>query len=454
METADKYSLVEGGIINKLFLVAAPIILTQLFQMTYNLTDMFWLGRLSSDAVAASGTVGLFLWMSLAFLFFGRMGAEIGVSQNIGRGDREKALAFARNAIAIAVVLGVLLAIVFIIGRFPLVGFFGIPEANVEKDARDYLAIVSLSMPMAFITAAVSGIFNGAGNSRVSLLINGVGFMTNMVMDPILIFAAGLGIRGAAVATIIAHSTAACMALIMLKKYKKRPFDKIRLFEKPDKETISQIFKWVTPISIESFLFTFLTMIISAMIASFGAVALAATRVSSQIESLTWLIVGGYASALTAFTGQNFGAGKWGRIFKGFKISSVMMVGWGIIVGFILYFGCGVLIGIFIPNDPEVTRIGVEYMSFLAIIQIPQCLEGVAAGAFRGQGKTIPPSISSASSNALRVVFAYILTNFTSLGLTGIWIAIITGAGIRGLWIYIWYVLYARGIPKVDRIMS
>jgi len=454
MDKTDKYSLVEGSIVNKLFLIAAPLIATQFFQMTYNLTDMFWLGRLSSDAVAASGTVGLFLWMSLAFLFFGRMGAEIGVSQNIGRGDKEKALAFAQNSIAISVVLGILLAIVFILGRYPFVGFFGIPEAHVEKYARDYLAIVSLSMPMAFITAAVSGIFNGAGNSRISLVINGVGFLTNMVFDPILIFTAGLGIRGAAIATIIAHSTAACLALIMLKRYRKRPFETIKLFTKPDKEIIKQIVKWVTPISIESFMFTFLTMFISAMIASYGAVALAATRVSSQVESLTWLIVGGYASALTAFTGQNFGAGKWGRIFKGFKISSVMMTGWGIIVGLILFFGCGFIIDVFIPNDLEVAKIGIEYMRFLAIVQIPQCIEGVAAGVFRGQGKTIPPSISSATSNALRVVFAYVLTNYTGLGLTGIWIAIISGAGLRGLWIYTWYLIYSRRTPKTDIVRT
>ena len=66
----DKYNLVEGNIVSKLFFVASPIVVTQIFQMAYNLTDMFWLGRLSSDAVAASGTAGLFLWLSLALFLF------------------------------------------------------------------------------------------------------------------------------------------------------------------------------------------------------------------------------------------------------------------------------------------------------------------------------------------------------------------------------------------------
>jgi len=454
MDKADKYSLVEGGIVNKLFLIAAPLILTQFFQMAYNLTDMFWLGRLSSDAVAASGTVGLFLWLSFAFLMFGRAGAEIGVSQSLGRGDREKALSYAKNAIQIAVFAGIALAIVFILDREQFIGFFGIREANVRKDAIDYLAIVSLSLPMAFTVAAVTGIFNGAGNSRVSLVINGVGFTLNMVLDPILIFAAGLGIRGAGIATIIAHSSAACLALIVLKKYKNRPFEKVSIIERPDGAIVAQMFKWVVPISVESFLFTLLTMPVHALVASFGAGAMAASRIGSQIESLTWLIVGGYASALVSFTGQNFGANKWGRIRKGFKISSVMMAFWGLLVSLTLYFGGGALFAIFVPDDAEVIRIGSEYLRILAIIQIPACLEGVASGAFRGQGRTIPPSIASITSNALRAMLAYVLVRSTGLGLTGIWIAVSLGAGIRGPWVYMWYLLHSRKDPKADLTQS
>jgi len=448
MDKTDKYSLTEGGIVNKLFMIAAPLIVTQFFQMAYNLTDMFWLGRLSSGAVAASGTVGFFVWLSVAFLMFGRMGAEIGVSQNLGSGDRGKAQEYAENSILIGIYLGIALAIVFLLGRVPFIGFFGILDSGVEKDAIDYLAIVSFSFPMAFITSAITGIFNGAGNSRVSLIINGVGFALNMALDPLLIFTAGLGIRGAGVATVIAHSSAACLSLIVLNKYKNRPFERLRLIWRPNGAIIRQVVKWVLPISVEGFLFTLLTMPVAALVASFGTDAMAAMRVSSQVESLTWLIVGGYGSALIAFTGQNFGAGKWGRIQKGFKVSSALIVCWGAAVSLTLFFGGGALIELFIPNEPEVLKIGVEYLRILATIQIPMCLEGVAAGAFRGQGRTIPPSVASITSNALRVTLAFILARYTGLGLTGIWISVSLGAGLRGLWIYIWYLLYSKRTQK------
>jgi len=454
MSKPDKFSLVEGGIINKLFLVAFPLIITQIFQMAYNLTDMFWLGRLSSDSVAASGTVGMFVWLSMAFMFIGRMGAEIGVSQSFGRKDRDSALVYARNSIQIGIVLGVALAVIFILCRRQLIGFFNIREAHVEMYAMDYLELVSVGFPFAFTISAISGVFNGSGNSRVSLLINGFGAALNMILDPIMIFTADMGIRGAGIATIIAQASAACLAVIVFKRYKGRPFEHIKIFRSPDRQIIKQIFRWVTPISIESFLFTFLTMLIAALIASYGAEAMAAQRVSTQIESMTWLIAGGYASALTAFTGQNFGAGKWRRIRRGFIVSTGMMAGWGAIVGLILYFGCYTLIGVFIPNDPVVVEIGVGYMQILALIQIPSCLEGVAAGVFRGLGKTVPPSLASVSSNSLRVVFAYLLTSYTTLGLTGIWIAIAAGAALRGSWIFIWYVIYSRRNPKADTVLE
>jgi len=446
----SKYNLADGSIVNKLFFVAMPIIMAQIFQMAYNLTDMFWLGRVSSDAVAASGTAGLFIWLSMAFFLFGRMGAEIGVSQNLGRGDKEAARTYGQSAIGIAVVLGIFVGVMYVVFSDVLIGFFRIQEAHVEQYAREYLELVSLAMPMMFTTAAITGIFNGAGNARVSLIINGVGFTINMILDPLLILTLNMGIRGAGIATVIAQSCAMILAIIMLKKHKDRPFEKIKLFILPKLEASKQIFKWVAPISLESALFTLLTMLITLLITRYGAAALATIRIGSQIESLTWLIAGGYASALTAFTGQNFGAGKWSRIYRGFKISTFLMSIWGLFVSIVLFFFGGALFSIFVPNDPEVIEMGIHLLRIFAIIQLPACLEGVAAGIFRGQGKTLPPSIASISSNILRVALAYGFVYLTDMSLTGIWLAVAISAGVRGVWIFVWYMLYSRKIPKLD----
>jgi putative MATE family efflux protein len=450
MDKMNKYNLTEGKIASKLFLVALPLMGTQFMQMTYNLTDMFWLGRINSDAVASAGIVGFYIWLSVAFFLFGRMGAEIGVSQNIGKGDMAAAQAFGHNAIIINAALGIMLALVFIIAQGPLIGLFGIEEAHVAADAQEYLMIVSLGLPFVFVSLAIMGIFSGSGNTSVIMWVSASGFGVNMLLTPLLVFAAGLGIRGAAIATVIANFVGFSASLIVLYKHKKRPFEKINLFAKPDMTVIKQIMKWVTPVSLESSLFTILSMMVTVLIAIFGSGALAASRVASQIESLTWLIAGGFSTAITAYVGQNFGAGKWHRIQQGFNLSTVLMGTWGMAVSLVLFFFGAPLLRIFLPFDPDIVEIGARNLRILAIIQIPQCLEGVAAGAFRGQGKTMQPSFSSVCSNILRVLLAYFFTHFTELGLDGIWIAIAISAGIRGTWIFIWYTLYSRKLPKAD----
>ena len=128
----NNYSLTEGGILKKLLLVALPIMGTQFMQMAYNLTDMFWLGRVGSDAVAASGAAGMYLWLSFGFLLIGRMGAEIGVSQYIGRGDKESALAFSQNSGLIALVLGSAFGLAMILFNRSLIAFL----ASARKKSR------------------------------------------------------------------------------------------------------------------------------------------------------------------------------------------------------------------------------------------------------------------------------------------------------------------------------
>lgn len=434
----SRFDLTEGSIIKKLFLVAIPIMGGQIVQMTYNLTDMFWLGRLSSHAVAASGTVGMYLWLSNAFFMFGRMGAEIGVAQNLGKRNPEKAKTFAQSSIVINFMLGILYGLFLLIGNRFLVGLFNIPEANVVQLAQDYLIIVGIGIPFTFITSAVTGIFNGSGNSATPFTINAIGLVTNIILDPLLIFRFDMGIKGAALATIIAQILACILSVLALLFYKHRPFEKISLFVLPTKDILQQIFKWATPVAVESFFFTTLTMIISRFVATWGADAMTTQRISSQIESLSWLIAGGFSSALTAFIGQNYGAKKWDRIHSGFFAARNIMIVWGLITTLILYFGGGKIFALFLPNEPKILAMGVVYLKILAVCQLIACLEGVASGFFRGMGRTAPPSIVSTVCNALRVVAAYFLSQ-TSLGLEGIWWAVSLGAAVRGLWLYLWY---------------
>ena len=446
---SKKFDLTEGDILRKLVITAIPIMGTSFVQMTHNLIDMFWLSRLSSESVAAAGSGGMYLWLSMALLFITRMGAEIGVSQNVGRDDLETAKKYSQNAFSLACILGVIFMTFLFTLRVPLIAFLNIQEAEVRSMASLYLAVIAPSIPFMYVNAVFTGSFNGFGNTKIPFYINATGVIINMIFSPLLIFPVGLGLFGAAVATSLAQFIMSIMFAFVMSKHKSRPFEKYKYFVKPNKTISNRIFRWGVPMGLESSLFTIIAMISSRFVAEFGFSAIAVQRVGSQIESLTWLIGGGFASAVTAFIGQNAGAKKYARMRTGFKLSVLVMFTWGAIVTLILVLFPRQLFMIFL-SDPVEIEMGIGYLRIFSLMQIIMCLEGVAAGCFRGRGLTAYPAIVSITGNATRIPLTLFFVTFTNLGLNGIWIAFTIGGSIRGIWIFVWYVLNSRKLPKHD----
>jgi len=438
--------LTEGNILRRLLQVSLPLMGTQVMLMAYNLTDMFWLGRVGSDAVASVGTAGMYVWLSVAFLMMGRMGAEIGVSQQIGKKNPEEAQAFSENALMLSMILGLLFAVFAFFFRHPLIAVFGIQEAHVAYDAALYLGIVAVGTPATFLSAAITGVFNGAGVSRVPFLTNGLGLILNMVLTPLLIFTFDFGLVGAAWATVIAQTVVVILNILVVRVLPTRPFPKLRLFRRPNLARLRQIFRWTIPIGAESAAFTILSMFIGRFVAAFGADALAVQRIGIQLESFSWLIAGGFASALTAFTGQNFGGGRWDRINRGTRISLYCMIVWGVITTAIPWLFGRQMFALFV-QDEAVIQEGVRLLRIHSICQLFICLEFWAVGLFRGFGKTVPSSVATIVGNSLRVPLSYALS-LTALGVAGLWWGIALGACLRAIILVIWYIRYARKLPK------
>ena len=443
----SKYSLTDGGILGKLLLVAVPIMGTQLMQMAYNLTDLFWLGRMGSDAVAAAGSAGMYLWLSFGFLLIGRMGAEIGVSQHLGRGDKKAALAFSQNAMVIAAVLGLLYGFVMVVFSRPLIGFFNFRENDVAAAGAEYIFITGFPTPVVYIASVAVGTFIASGNSRTPFILNGLGLAANVILDPVFIFLLGMGVRGAAIATIISQLISSTAVLIALFVSGSRPFKNFSFRFRPERKKIIILLKWAVPIGLESILFCFLTMVCSRIEASFGADALAVSKIGGQIESLSWLLGGGFGSALVAFIGQNYGAGKHERIRQGTRIAAGIMALWGIFVTILLLTLGAELFSLFL-RDPSLIFLGRRYLLIFACCQLSINLEAVASGAFKGTGRTIPPSLVSIVCNAVKPIFALLLSG-TSLGLYGVWIGVCSITIVRGIWVCVWYYLAEKVLNRV-----
>ncbi|NMA06651.1 MAG: MATE family efflux transporter, partial [Ruminococcaceae bacterium] len=311
------------------------------------------------------------------------------------------------------------------------------------------LRIVSVGVPITYVSAAITGVFNGAGNSRLSFWANATGLLVNMLLDPLMILVWGWDVKGAAIATVIAQATVCALFVVFVKRHPHRPFGLFRIFGPIDYTRFRQIMRWSFPIALESGAFTILAMVVTGMASAwYGETAVAVQRVGSQIESLSWLIGGGFSSAVTAFVGQNYGAGKWSRIRRGYQISILSLLVWEAIVTLLLIFYGRGFFALFLREPPEILDMGTTYLRILAGCQLFMAFEGACAGTFRGMGRTLPPSLCSIATSLLRPVLCWWMAQW--MGMNGLWMGITVSAILRGILMFIWFTIYQRRIPKVD----
>ena len=440
-------NLLEGKIFPALTSLALPIMLTSLVQMAYNLTDMIWIGRLSAGAVAAVGASGMFSWLSLGLGIVASMGGQILVAQNLGAGDQEEAVSYARLSIQMGVCLSVLFGLFCVLLNRPLIGFFRLNSASVVSDARIYLVITCGLVIFPIMNQILTRLFTAMGNSRTPFLVNTAGMVLNILLDPLLIFGLGpipaMGVAGAAAATV---GSQAFVFLLFFLSVRREPviFSHIHLFKKPDARRIRAIVRIGLPSSLQNMAFSAISMCIARMIASWGDAAVAVQKVGSQIESISWMTAEGFSAAVNAFVAQNFGAGNHSRIRQGYRISMTVIILWGLFCNLVLFALPGPIFRFFIP-DAKVLPMGIQYLKILSLSQLFMCVEITTAGAFSGLGKTLPPSLIGILFTSARIPAAMILTR-TSLGLDGIWWSITVSSIFKGTLLFVWFLL--SGLPR------
>lgn len=434
--------LTEGSILQGLTKLALPIIGTSFVQMAYSFTDMIWVGRMGAGAVAAVGTAGFFTWLANALITIPRIGAEVGVAQSMGRKDQAGVERAIRHSLQLIVLLAVLYGAALIIFRGPLLSFYRLGE-EIHGLASTYLALVSLGMVFFAVNPVFTAIFNGAGDSTTPFRINTLGLVTNIILDPILIFGLGpvpaLGVAGAALATILAQALATS-AFILAARKRLDLFAGLKPLAKPDFQYLKGMVKMGLPMSLQSAFFTLISMTIARIISAWGPYAIAVQRVGSQIESISWMTAGGFQSAMSAFTGQNYGAQKGHRVYRGYQVGLGVAGVIGLVATSALILGAQPLFAIFI-REPEVVALGVSYLRIIGVSQLPQAVEILTAGAFIGLGRTTPPSVVGISLNLLRIPAALLLSA-TALGLDGVWWAISISSILKGLILCAWYLRF------------
>ncbi len=437
-----KVNMTEGSISNSLLKMALPVMGTSFLQMAYNLIDMIWIGKIGSNAMAAVGSAGFFLWLSMAFISISQVGAQVKIAQSIGGKKFKLAQKYTIGAFHLNIFLAILFGLCLMFFSTPLIGFFQLGNLEVIFMAKQYLIIIGMGMIFNFANPVFTAIFTGYGDSKTPFYMNAIGLVVNMILDPILIFgmfgAPKLGVSGAAIATIIAQGAVTLSFLIYIKKFKTK-VSLEGIFNFPNIKIIKEISSLGIPVGLQSGLFTGLSMIIARIIAHWGPMAIAVQKVGSQIESLSWMTAVGFQVALSAFIGQNYGANQPRRILKGYKIAMVIIGVVGVLTSFLFYFGAEGIFRIFLDDSRSVEN-GISYLKILAYSQLFMCIEIVTAGAFNGLGRTKPPFYITTFFNIVRIPLALFLSNDKILGLNGVWWAISITTLFKGSIMVIWFI--------------
>ena len=425
--------------------MAVPLISASFIQMAYSMTDMLWLGHLGSDAVAAAGAAGFFTWLCNALSFMTKIGAEITVSQSVGSKDYRRAAHYASQAITLSTTIGFIYACIIILAAPLLMGLFRF-ETSISTQAIDYMRLVAPGLFFQFNNNTFSGLYNGQGDSRTPFRTSAVGLIVNIILDPLLIYGIGpfpaWGTAGAAVATALAQLVV--YGIFARRIFSDRfPLGRMHLLSRLKQDYARRIILLGLPVSIQNALFSMFSLTLATLAARWGAVGVAAQSIGAQIEAISWMTAAGFSTALAAFTGQNYGAGNYERIRKGYRLTLGIAGSIGLGAGSLFFVLNHEIFGLFV-NEPEAIEAGGNYLKILALSQLFMVTESVTAGAFNGTGHTTPPALTGIIFTGARIPMAYFLTSFPQLGLTGIWWSITISSILKGSVLPLWFLHFQR----------
>ena len=435
-----KIDLVNGPVLSSLTRLAVPIMATSLIQMAYNMTDMIWIGRIGSSAVASVGAAGMYMWLSNGLAALAKMGGQVNVGHALGASNSEEAAEYASNALQLTLILGIIYGLVCILGAKPLIHFFHLNQAQVIRDAIYYLEITCGLVLFSFLNQTYTGLFTAIGNSRPVFLATTTGLVVNIVLDPVLIFGLGpfpsLGIEGAALATGLGQTFSAILYLIF---YMVAPISVKfrRAYFKPDFALCKKMYSIGIPASLNMALPSLLISSLNVILAGFGQSYVFVLGVYYKLQTFLYLPANGVIQGMRPLIGYNYGAKEHSRVNKIYQTSLILVL--AIMAGGTVLCLCipGTLIHLFTAT-PATIKIGSSALHIICLGFLVSSVSVTSSGALEGLGMGLPSLIISLCRYTLIIIpLAFLLSLLQ--GASGVWHAFwITEAitAIISYWIY------------------
>lgn len=411
-----------------LFFFALPMILGNLFQQFYTTVDSIIVGQfVGEDALAAIGASYSLTTVFIMIAIGGGIGASVIISQYLGANLLNKMKTSIYTALISFLSVSILLGLVgLLLSKAILLGL-NTPE-NILADAMLYLRIYFLGLPFLFMYNILSSIFNALGNSKTPLYLLIFSSVLNIVMDLVLVRGFGLGIAGAAVATVFAQGLSAVISFMILtrtlKGYEIEKEEKRMLF---DIHMLGNMVKVAIPSMLQQSIVSIGMLLVQSVVNGFGSSVLAGYTAGMRIESICIVPMIASGNAVSTFTAQNLGAGAPERAKRGYAAAVKMVFGFAVVIFLVLTLFHGAIIRSFLDegSGQAAFQTGNAYLSFIAFFFVCIGLKAVTDGVLRGAGDVVVFTLANLLNLTIRVTFAF--TFAPVLGVQAVWMAVPIG---------------------------
>jgi len=423
--------LTKGSITGHLLKTTSFMLVTMLFQTLYFLIDLYWVGRLGKEAVAAVSIAGNITFLVLAVSQMLGVGTTTLISHAVGQDDRERTqLVFNQSQ-----VLSLLVAAVFFVIGMSLRTFYCermAADAETARLACQYLLWFIPAMTLQFGLVSMSAALRGGGNFKPGMVVGTGTIIINMILAPFLIFGwlthRPLGVAGAALASLIAIVVGSVWYLSYFPKggyLEFQPHD-----WKPQPRLWSKLLQVGLPAGAEFLLVSVYLLVVYSVIRPFGSSAQAGFGIGMRVLQSTFMPVVALGFAVAPVAGQNFGARHPERVREAYRAAATVAVAYMGLLALLYHVAPAALIRVF-SKDPQVIAVGVDYLKIISWSFFFSGLIYVNSSMFQALGNTIPSMVASFTRIVLVAVPAVLLSRQPGFHLRWIWYLSVATIGLQ-----------------------
>lgn len=424
MRNDNQKIFLEGPIGLALLQLAIPIILGNLLQTGYQLTDAFWVGRLGAAAVAAVSVSFPLTFLVIALGSGLAMAGATLSAQYMGAGRQDMVNHVAAQTMMMVTLTSIILGVAGYLLSPYLLKLLGVAP-DVYNGALGFMRISFIGIIFVFIYAMFQALMRGIGQTKIPLLIVLGTVVLNFLLDPLFIFGMGplppQGVRGAALATLITQALAALLGIMIFLRGRHGIQLSPKSFQ-PDLNYIKYAFFLGFPGSVELSTRGFGLMVMSFLVASFGTLTIAAYGVGSNILQVVTIPAMGLSMAVSTLVGQNIGAGNIKRAARVTVLGALCGFVLLTLVGIVAFIFASDFVTFFIPHEPQVITQGAQFIRIMCLawggIGVQLCI----VSAFRASGNMLVAMVIALVSQwMIQFPLAYVLSKHTGLQSAGLW---------------------------------